>query len=187
MASTLSEEQAARRVRSGTWSAAEVLDHLVRTEVAYRKYQLQVLDRASAGVTGTVRIDFREVDTRLRPLPKSWMPLLAPLLYALHAVTPFRIRLAVMRKPGLLWAAALEIAEVRTASACSDDLPCRSAQKCSRYAIGLCSEGIFDASSAGHSRGTTYRCTARRQRGADHTARGSAHEERHQHQLHEPF
>ncbi len=89
MAAGLSDEQAGRRMRAGTWSVAEVLDHLVRTEVAYRKYQRLAMERARAGAGGTIRIGFPEVDTRLRPLPGSWMPMLAPVLFALHALTPF--------------------------------------------------------------------------------------------------
>ena len=102
-----------KRVRPGTWSVVEVLDHILRTEVAYRKYELQAIERARTGATGTIRIGFREVDTRLRPLPASWMPMLAPFLYGLHAVIPFRLRLVVMRKPGILWAAAPKVAEPR--------------------------------------------------------------------------
>ena len=83
IAAGLSDEQAGKRVRTGTWSVAEVLDHLVRAEVAFRKYQRQAVERAWAGATGTIRIGFREVDTRLRPLPMSWMPLLAPVLFGL--------------------------------------------------------------------------------------------------------
>jgi hypothetical protein len=68
------------------------------------------VERALTGATGTIRIGFREVDTRLRPLPKSWMPALTPFLLGLHAVTPFAMRLAVMRKPGLVWAVAPQVA-----------------------------------------------------------------------------
>ena len=103
-----------KRVRPGTWSAVEILDHILRTEVAYRKYEVQALERARAGAIGTIRIGFREVDTRLRPFPASWMPILTPVLYGLHAVIPFRVRLAVMRKPGILWAAAPKVAEPRS-------------------------------------------------------------------------
>jgi hypothetical protein len=113
----VSDEQAGRRVRPGTWSAGEVLDHLVRTEVAFRGYLRQVVERAAAGAVGTIRVGFQEVDTRLRPLPGSWMPVLAPIMLALHAVTPFRVRLAVMRKPGPVWAAAPKVAEPRGARA----------------------------------------------------------------------
>ncbi len=113
IASGLSQDLAAKRVRPGTWSVVEVLDHILRTEVAYRKYEIQALDRAGTGATGTIRIGFREVDTRLRPFPAGWMPILAPVLYGLHAVIPFRVRLAVMRKPGILWAAAPKVAEPR--------------------------------------------------------------------------
>jgi uncharacterized damage-inducible protein DinB len=117
IAAGLSDEQAGKRVRIGTWSVAEVLDHLVRTEVVFRKYQQQAMERAWAGTRETIRIGFREVDTRLRPLPMSWMRLLTPVLFGLHAVTPFGVRLAVMRKPGLVWAAAPEVAEPRSARA----------------------------------------------------------------------
>jgi hypothetical protein len=120
MAAGLSDVQAGKRVRTGTWSVTEVLDHIVRTEAAFRKYLRQVVERARAGETGTIRIGFREVDTRLRPLPRSWMPMLTPVLFGLHAVTPFRVRLAVMRKPGPLWAAAPTIAEPRRARALED-------------------------------------------------------------------
>jgi len=111
IAAAVSDEQVRKRVRMGSWSVAEVLDHIVRSEVAFRKYLRLAVDRANAGETKTMRIGFREVDTRLRPLPSSWMPMLAPILFALHAVTPFNVRLAVMRKPGLLWAAAPKVAE----------------------------------------------------------------------------
>jgi hypothetical protein len=106
----ISEQQASRRWRPGTWSVAEVLDHIVRAERAFRKYQLQAVERARTGVKGTIRIGFREVDTRLRPLPISWMPILAPVLFGLHAVTPFEVRRTVMRRRGLVWAAAPKVA-----------------------------------------------------------------------------
>jgi len=106
----LSEEQVNRRKRPATWSVAEVLDHLVRTEVAYRNYQRQALEHAEAGATGTIRVGFREVDTALRPVPRRWMPVLTPLLLGLHAVTPFSLRLTVMRKRGLVWAIAPKLA-----------------------------------------------------------------------------
>jgi hypothetical protein len=109
IAARVSDQQAGKRARAGTWSVAEVLDHLVQTEVAFRKYQRQALERAWAGAKGTIRIGFRDVDTRLRPLPGSWMPMLTPVLFGLHAVTPFAVRLAVMRKPGLLWAVAPKV------------------------------------------------------------------------------
>jgi len=117
VAARLSDEQAGRRARSGTWSVAEVLDHLVRTEVVFRKYQQEAVKRAWAGARGTIRIGFREIDTRLRPLPRIWMPLLAPVLSGLNAVTPFGWRLAVMRKPGFVWAAAPKVAEPRSTRA----------------------------------------------------------------------
>jgi DinB family protein len=117
LAAGVSEEQARTRVRPRTWSAGEVLDHLVRTEVAFRTYLRQVVERAGSGAGGAIRIGFREVDTRLRPLPGSWMPMLAPVMLGLHTVIPFRVRLAVMRKPGLVWAAAPKVAEPRVARA----------------------------------------------------------------------
>jgi hypothetical protein len=117
IAAGISEEQAGKRLGTGTWSGAEVLDHLLRTELVFRKYQRQAMERAWAGARGTIRIGFREVDTRLRPLPSSWMPMLAPVLFGLHAVTPFGFRLAVMRRPGLVWAAAPKVAEPRRARA----------------------------------------------------------------------
>lgn len=109
----ISEERANRRVRPRTWSVAEVLDHLIRTEAAYRKFLQQTVEQAHAGTCGTIRIGFDVVDTALRPMPRRWMPILTPLLLGLHAMTPFRVRLAVMRKRGLLWAAAPRIAEPR--------------------------------------------------------------------------
>jgi hypothetical protein len=111
MTEGLSDDQAARSVRVGTWSVSQVLDHLVKTEVAFRKYLIQALERARAGEIGTIRLGFREVDPRLRPLPAHWMPLLTPLLFGLHAVIPFALRLLVMRKRGLLWVVAPKIAQ----------------------------------------------------------------------------
>jgi uncharacterized damage-inducible protein DinB len=113
----LSDDRAQKRVRAGTWSVVEVLDHLVRSEVVFRKYHRQAIEHSWAYGKGTIRVGFREVDTRLRPLPGGWMPLLAPLLFGLHAVTPFEVRLAVMRKRGLVWAAAPKVAEPRSARA----------------------------------------------------------------------
>src|SRR5579862_5996397 len=103
IAAGVSEQQASTRPRTGTWSIAEVLDHILRTELVFRTYQRQAVERAWAGKAGTIRIGFREVDTRLRPLPGSWMPVLAPVLSGFHAVTPFGVRLAVMRTRGLVW------------------------------------------------------------------------------------
>jgi hypothetical protein len=48
------------------------------------------------------------------------MPMLAPTLFGLHAVTPFRVRLAVMRKPGPIWAAAPKMAEPQSARPLED-------------------------------------------------------------------
>ena len=111
MADEFSDEQAVKCARTGAWSAAEVLDHILRAEVVFRNYERQALERAQAGETGTIRISFREVDTRLRPVPSRLMPLLTPVLFALHAVTPFAVRLFVMRRPGLVWADAPKIAQ----------------------------------------------------------------------------
>jgi hypothetical protein len=94
---------------------SEVLDHLIKTELVFRQYHEQALARARSGDRGTIRLGFREVDTRLRPLPKSWMHMLTPLLFGLHAVTPFSVRLAVMRKPGIVRAAAPKVAVPRQA------------------------------------------------------------------------
>jgi hypothetical protein len=117
MAAGVSEHQASKRPQTGRWSVAEVLDHILRTELVFRTYQRQAVERAWAGKRGTIRIGFREVDTRLRPLPGSWMPVLAPVLSGLHAVTPFGFRLAVMRTRGLVWAQAPKVAEPRRARA----------------------------------------------------------------------
>jgi uncharacterized damage-inducible protein DinB len=111
IAAGVSEQQASKRLQTGKWSVAEVLDHILRTELVFRKYQRQAVERAWAGKRGTIRIGFREVDTRLRPLPGSWMPVLAPVLSGLHAVTPFGFRLAGMRTRGLVWAQAPKVAE----------------------------------------------------------------------------
>lgn len=110
MSAEISEEQAGLRAQPESWSIRQVLDHIIRAERAFRSYQGQAMERARAGETGTIRIGFREVDTRLRPLPASWMPKPTPILFGLHAVTPFRIRVAVMRKPGPVWAAAPTVA-----------------------------------------------------------------------------
>jgi uncharacterized damage-inducible protein DinB len=178
IAAGLSDEQAGKRVRTGTWSVAEVLDHLVRTEVTFRKYQRQAVERAWAGATGTIRITFREVDTRLRPLPRSWMPLLAPVLFGLHAVTPFGARLAVMRKPGLVRAAAPKVAEPRSARALDElraDLGAEMRETAALFEGDL-PEALPRVRAAHPLYGSNNVVQMVRLMGA--------HEERHQHQLH---
>ena len=177
IAAGVSEEQASRRGRTGTWSVAEVLDHLVQTEVAFRKYLRQAVERARAGTKGTLRIGFREVDTQLRPLPRSWMPMLTPFLFVLHAVTPFGVRLAVMRKPGIVSAAAPKVAEPiggRTLAQLREDLAAEMNETAALFAGDL-PEGLPRV----RARHPLY--------GSNSVAQVvrlmAAHEERHQHQL----
>jgi len=177
MAAVVSDEQARKRVRTGSWSVAEVLDHLVRSEVTFRKYHRLAIDRASAGETKTIRIGFQEIDTRLRPLPGSWMPMLTPLLLGLHAVTPFRVRLAVMRKPGLLWAAAPKVAEPIPARALEELRADLAAEM--RQTAALFEGDLPDALPLVRAVHPLY--------GSNNVAQVvrlmAAHEERHQHQL----
>jgi uncharacterized damage-inducible protein DinB len=177
IAAAVSDEQARKRVRTGSWSVAEVLDHLVRSEVAFRKYHRLAIDRAWAGETKTIRIGFRDIDTRLRPLPGSWMPMLTPVLLGLHAVTPFRVRLAVMRKPGLLWAAAPKVAEPLPARALEELRADLAAEM--RETAALFEGDLPDALPLVRAVHPLY--------GSNNVAQVvrlmAAHEERHQHQL----
>jgi uncharacterized damage-inducible protein DinB len=177
LAATLSPEPAARRVRPNSWSGAEVLDHLIKTEVAYRKYLLQTLERARAGATGTIRLGYRDIDTRLRPFPLSWMPLLTPVLLAMHALAPFSLRIWVMRKPGRIWAAAPKVAQPRPARPLAElrhDLETEIQHTTALFEADL--PAVLPQVRAAH---PLY--------GSNNTAQMfllmAAHEERHQHQL----
>ena len=60
MIAGLSEEQAGSRLYEGTWSVAEVLDHILRAEMTFGQYQREALERAVGGQSaGTIRDRFR--------------------------------------------------------------------------------------------------------------------------------
>jgi hypothetical protein len=103
--------------------------------------------------------------------------MLTPLLLGLHAVTPFRVRLAVMRKPGLLWAAAPKVAEPIPARALEELRADLAAEM--RQTAALFEGDLPDALPLVRAVHPLY--------GSNNVAQVvrlmAAHEERHQHQL----
>jgi hypothetical protein len=106
------------------------------------------------------------------------MPMLAPVLFALRAVTPFRMRLAVMRKPGLVWAAAPKVSEPLRARALEELRADPGVEM--RETAALFEGDLPDALPQVRAAHPLY--------GSNNVAQVvrlmAAHEERHQHQLH---
>jgi uncharacterized damage-inducible protein DinB len=95
----VTSEQALWAARPGTWSIAQIADHLLRSEELYREQFQQLIQMARAGKTGTVPIRFQELDTSIAMVPREVIAMLEFPLRMFNVFVPHALREAMVRYP----------------------------------------------------------------------------------------
>ncbi len=94
-------EQALWSPRSGTWSIAQIADHLLRTEEMYREQFRRVVQMARQGSGSTLEISLREVDVGFAKVPRGVIPALELPLKMFNLFVPHVVRETMVRYPVL--------------------------------------------------------------------------------------
>jgi uncharacterized damage-inducible protein DinB len=95
----VTSEQALWRSRPGTWSIAQIADHLLRSDELYREQFRQLIQMAREGKVGTVPIRFQELDTSLAMVPREVIAMLEFPLRMFNVFVPHALREATVRYP----------------------------------------------------------------------------------------
>ncbi len=95
----LTSEQALWRPRPGTWSIAEIADHLLRSEELYREQFQRLIQMARDGKEGTIQIGFQELDTTIAMVPREAIALLDLPLRMFNMFVPHALREVMVRFP----------------------------------------------------------------------------------------
>lgn len=99
MAASLTAEQADFAPDRSSWSVAQILDHVLRTEALYRAQMKRLLSLAREGRGSNIAISLREVDLALPFVPQALMPLMAAPLAFMNMFVPSAAREAMLRVP----------------------------------------------------------------------------------------
>ena len=95
----LTPEQAAWSARSGSWSIAQIADHLLRSEELYREQFHRMIQMAKEGQIETIVITFDEIDTQLAVVPRSVASALQFPMRVLNRFIPTAVRETLVRYP----------------------------------------------------------------------------------------
>ena len=82
---------------AGTWSIAQIADHLLRFDELYTAQFRRLLAMANAGTGTSVYLSLREVDTSLPFIPNEVLPLLEVPMRVFSFFTPSAVREAIVR------------------------------------------------------------------------------------------
>jgi uncharacterized damage-inducible protein DinB len=85
--------------RPGTWSIAQIADHLLRSDELYREQFQQLIEMARNGKVGTVPIRFEELDTSIAMVPREVIAMLEFPLRMFNVFVPHAFREAMVRYP----------------------------------------------------------------------------------------
>jgi uncharacterized damage-inducible protein DinB len=95
----LSESQAAWTSRQGTWSIAQIADHLLRSEELYRTQFNRLIAVALQGKSTSIQIDLREIDTSLAWIPVNVLRVFETPVRLFSRMVPDAIRETLIRYP----------------------------------------------------------------------------------------
>jgi uncharacterized damage-inducible protein DinB len=95
----VTSEQALWSPRPGTWSIAQIADHLLRSDELYREQFQQLIEMARNGKVGTVPIRFQELDTSIAMVPREVIAMLEFPLRMFNVFVPHALREALVRYP----------------------------------------------------------------------------------------
>ncbi|MEQ1945940.1 MAG: DinB family protein [Bryobacteraceae bacterium] len=97
MAEHLTEQQAAFRPSVSSWSAGEILDHLVKSQQLYQNQFEKLAAMAHRGERAVLYLDQNDIDFALPFVPKALMPLMATPLGLINAFVPSVVRETLIR------------------------------------------------------------------------------------------
>jgi hypothetical protein len=84
-----------------TWSAGEILDHLIRSDRSYRGEIKKLVDRARSGKTPTIQVSLSTMGFSLPLLPRSFLPLADVPVGFFNLFIPNIARETMLRNPWL--------------------------------------------------------------------------------------
>jgi hypothetical protein len=97
----LTPAQAAFAPRPGSWSIAQIADHLLRSEDLYRRQWQRMIQRANEGNFRTIPISFEEVDTWIPMVPRGIASTFQFPLRVFNRFVPAALRETMVRYPFL--------------------------------------------------------------------------------------
>jgi len=95
----VTSEQAAWSPQKGTWSIAQIADHLLRTEEMYRQQFQRLIQMAKEGKGSTIEIGLREVDVSFAAIPREVIPFLEFPIKMFNFFVPHVVRETMVRYP----------------------------------------------------------------------------------------
>ncbi|GEM_PF-1361334 len=98
-ACNMTSAQAGFQPAPGAWCIAEVLDHLLLTEQAYRSQLQRLIELARAGKATSLSISMKEMNPSVGPIPRDVMPLFETPLRMMNPFIPHAFREAMIRFP----------------------------------------------------------------------------------------
>ena len=95
----VTDEQALWSPRKGTWSIAQIADHLLRSEEMYREQFRRLIQMAKEGRGTTIEISLREVNVGFAAIPREVIPLLEFPIKMFNLFVPHVLRETMVRYP----------------------------------------------------------------------------------------
>jgi hypothetical protein len=95
----VSAEQSLWSPRKGTWSIAQIADHLLRSEEMHRGQFRRLIQMANEGRGSTIEVSLREVDVAFAGVPREVMPLLEFPMKMFNLFVPHVLRETMVRYP----------------------------------------------------------------------------------------
>jgi uncharacterized damage-inducible protein DinB len=95
----VTSEQALWSARPGTWSIAQIADHLLRSDELYRAQFQRMIQMTRDGKSGTTQIPFHEIDASIAMVPREVISMLDFPLRMFNVFVPHALREALVRYP----------------------------------------------------------------------------------------
>src|ERR1700683_775526 len=95
----VTSEQALWSARPGTWSIAQIADHVLRSDELYRAQFQRLIQMTKDGKSGTMHIPFQEIDASIAMVPREVISMLDFPLRIFNVFVPHALREALVRYP----------------------------------------------------------------------------------------
>jgi hypothetical protein len=92
-------EQALWSPEKGTWSIAQIADHLLRSEEMYREQFRRLIEMSQEGRGTSIEISLKEVDVAFAAIPREVIPLLEFPIKMFNLFVPHVVRETMVRYP----------------------------------------------------------------------------------------
>mgnify|MGYP003343316901 CR=1 FL=1 len=97
MVENLTQQQADFRPSVSSWSAGEILDHLIKSQQMYQQQFQKLAEMARCGERPVLYLTHKDIDLRLPFIPKPLMPLMSAPLSVMNAFVPSVVRETLIR------------------------------------------------------------------------------------------